>query len=56
VLYYAAKKTTEAQLKNVQLLRFDVENLPEIFDLDEVDRFLLIFVILGPNRSMQKDD
>jgi len=54
VLYYAAKKTTEAQLKNVQLLRFDVENLPEIFDLDEVDRFFINFCDPWPKSKHAK--
>lgn len=43
VLYYAAKKTAAAELKNVRLLRFDVSHLTDIFAEGETDRFFINF-------------
>ena len=43
VLYYAAKKVADAKSSNVQLLRFDVARLPDIFMAGEVDRFFINF-------------
>lgn len=43
VLYYAGKKCAEAEVHNVQLLRFDVAKLEDIFAAGEVDRFFINF-------------
>ena len=43
VLYYAGKKCAAAEVDNVQLLRFDVARLEDIFALEEVDRFFINF-------------
>lgn len=43
VLYYAGKKCAEAEVSNVQLLRFDVAKLEDIFAAGEVDRFFINF-------------
>lgn len=43
VLYYAAKKAADAKLANVQLLRFNVEHIMDIFEEGEVDRFYINF-------------
>lgn len=39
VLYYAGKKCAAAEVDNVQLLRFDVARLEDIFAPGEVDRY-----------------
>ena len=51
VLYYAAKKTAEASLNNVRLLRFNVEHLMDIFDDGEVDRFYINFCDPWPKKK-----
>ena len=43
VLYYAGKKCAAAEVDNVQLLRFDVARLEDIFAPGEVDRFFINF-------------
>ncbi|MEG6584332.1 tRNA (guanosine(46)-N7)-methyltransferase TrmB [Dendrosporobacter sp. 1207_IL3150] len=43
VLYYAAKKVRERELKNVRLLVFDINNILDIFAEGEVSRFYINF-------------
>lgn len=43
VIYYAGKKCAAADLHNVQLLRFDVAHLEDIFAPGEIDRFFINF-------------
>jgi tRNA (guanine-N7-)-methyltransferase len=54
VLYYAAKKTAEASLNNVRLIRFNVEHLMDIFDDGEVDRFYINFCDPWPKKKHAK--
>ncbi len=44
VLYYACKKCAEAEVTNVQLLKFDVSRIEDIFAPGEVDRFFINFL------------
>ena len=43
VLYFAARKAAEQQLRNVRLLVFDAAHLTELFAPNEVDRIYLNF-------------
>ena len=43
VLYFAARKAAERQLRNVRLLVFDAAHLTELFAPNEVDRIYLNF-------------
>lgn len=43
VLYYACKKCAEAEVTNVQFLKFDVSRIEDIFAPGEVDRFFINF-------------
>lgn len=54
VIYYAGKKCAEAELPNVQLLRFDVARLEEIFAPGEVDQFFINFCDPWPKKRHAK--
>lgn len=43
VIYYAGLKAKELGLKNLKLLRFDINNISELFAEHEVDRFFINF-------------
>lgn len=43
VLYFAAKKVRELNLTNVRLLAFDINNIENIFEENEVDGFYINF-------------
>ena len=54
VIYYAGKKCADAELTNVQLLRFDVAQLEDIFAPAEVDRFFINFCDPWPKKRHAK--
>lgn len=54
VLYYAGKKCAAAEVDNVQLLRFDVARLEDIFAPGEVDRFFINFCDPWPKKRHAK--
>ena len=54
VLYYAGKKCAAAEVDNVQLLRFDVARLEDIFAPGEVDRFFINFCDPWPSKRHAK--
>ena len=54
VLYYAGKKCAAAEVDNVQLLRFDVARLEDIFASGEVDRFFINFCDPWPKKRHAK--
>lgn len=54
VLYYAAKKCADVEATNVQLLRFDVAFLEELFAPGEVDRFFINFCDPWPKKRHAK--
>lgn len=43
VLYYAAQKVAELELKNIRLLTFDINQIETIFAPEEVSRFYINF-------------
>ena len=54
VLYYAGKKCAAAEVDNVQLLRFDVARLEDIFAPGEADRFFINFCDPWPKKRHAK--
>ncbi len=54
VLYYAAKKCADAELKNVRLLRFDAARLEDVFAPGEVSRFFINFCDPWPKKRHAK--
>lgn len=54
VIYYAGKKCAALGLTNVQLLRFDVARLEDIFAPAEVDRFFINFCDPWPKKRHAK--
>lgn len=54
VLYSAAKKIAEKELKNVRLLVFDINNIEKIFGEEEVDRFYINFCDPWPKKRHAK--
>lgn len=54
VLYAAAKKVAEMELKNVRLLVFDIHEIERIFAPGEVDRFFLNFCDPWPKKRHYK--
>jgi tRNA (guanine-N7-)-methyltransferase len=54
VLYSAAKKVAELELKNVRLLVFDINHIEEIFAPGEVDRFYINFCDPWPKKRHAK--
>ncbi|MCH4178492.1 MAG: tRNA (guanosine(46)-N7)-methyltransferase TrmB [Megasphaera sp.] len=54
VIYYAGKKCAEAGVKNVQLLRFDVAHLEDIFAPGEIDRLFINFCDPWPKKRHAK--
>jgi tRNA (guanine-N7-)-methyltransferase len=51
VLYSAAQKIAEKGLTNVRLLVFDINNIENIFDEGEVDRFYINFCDPWPKKA-----
>ena len=54
VLYSAAKKIAEKELKNVRLLVFDINHIEDIFAEGEVDRFYINFCDPWPKKRHAK--
>ena len=54
VLYSAAKKIAELELKNVRLLVFDINKIESIFAPGEVDRFYINFCDPWPKKRHAK--
>ena len=54
VLYSAAKKVAEKELKNVRLLVFDINHIEDIFAPGEVDRFYINFCDPWPKKRHAK--
>ncbi len=54
VLYSAAKKISELELKNVRLLVFDINKIEDIFAPGEVDRFYINFCDPWPKKRHAK--
>ncbi|MBR1397279.1 MAG: tRNA (guanosine(46)-N7)-methyltransferase TrmB [Selenomonadaceae bacterium] len=54
VLYAAAKKIREKDLTNVRLLIFDINNIEDIFDENEVDRIYINFCDPWPKKRHAK--
>ena len=54
VLYSAAKKIAEKELKNVRLLVFDINHIEDIFGDGEVDRFYINFCDPWPTKRHAK--
>jgi tRNA (guanine-N7-)-methyltransferase len=54
VLYSAAQKIAEKGLTNVRLLVFDINNIENIFDEGEVDRFYINFCDPWPKKRHAK--
>ena len=54
VLYSAAKKVAEKELKNVRLLVFDINHIEEIFAPGEVTRFYINFCDPWPKKRHAK--
>ena len=54
VLYSAAKKIAELELKNVRLLVFDINKIEDIFAPGEVDRFYINFCDPWPKKRHAK--
>ena len=54
VLYSAAKKIAEKELKNVRLLVFDINHIEDIFGEGEVDRFYINFCDPWPPKRQAK--
>ena len=54
VLYSAAKKIAERELKNVRLLVFDINHIEDIFAEGEVDRFYINFCDPWPTKRHAK--
>lgn len=54
VLYSAAKKIAEKELKNVRLLVFDINHIEDIFAKGEVDRFYINFCDPWPKKRHAK--
>ena len=54
VLYSAAKKIAERELKNVRLLVFDINHIEDIFAEGEVDRFYINFCDPWPKKRHAK--
>lgn len=54
IIYYAAKKTSEAELKNVRLAVFDINSIESLFSVDEVKRFYINFCDPWPKKRHAK--
>lgn len=54
VLYTAAQRVREKDLKNVRLLVFDINNLEEIFDTGEIDGIYINFCDPWPKKRHAK--
>ncbi len=54
VLYAAAKKVAEKELRNVRLLVFDINGIERIFAPGEVDRFYINFCDPWPKKRHYK--
>lgn len=54
VLYSAAKKVAEKELRNVKLLVFDISHIEDIFAPGEVDRFYINFCDPWPKKRHAK--
>lgn len=54
VLFYAAQKAKQKQLKNLRLLVFDVNNITDIFMPGEVDRLYINFCDPWPKKRHAK--
>ena len=54
VVYAAARKVREKDLKNIHLLVFNINNIEKIFDEDEIDRIYINFCDPWPKKRHSK--
>ncbi|WP_182186323.1 tRNA (guanosine(46)-N7)-methyltransferase TrmB [Pectinatus frisingensis] len=54
IIYYAARKINEADLKNVRLAVFDINGIDELFNDGEVNRFYINFCDPWPKKRHAK--